>query len=109
MHRRSPQKFARDHAECRALAEPQERAARQALATQQTGAALQVAGAMASFIPVGNFRQAVNVANASSIATEVGAGAAAAGAQGQAEATADYALVVDNCLSRRGYRLLRED
>jgi hypothetical protein len=57
---------------------------------------------------VGNFRQAVNVANASSIATEVGAGAAEAGAQGQAEATADYALVVDNCLSRRGYRLLRE-
>ena len=94
MHRKSQAKFDRDHAECRQLAAPQERAARDGMAQQQAGQAIAVAGALAGFIPVRGFNQAVNAARA---------GGAARGAS----ATEDYALVVNNCMSRRNYVLLR--
>ncbi len=107
MHRRSNVKFARDHAECRLQAAPQERAARDAMAQQQAGAAIAVAGAMASFLPVRGFNQAVNVGLASDAAQDIGGNIAAGGAAAGENATDDYALIVNNCLSRRGYRLLR--
>ena len=107
MHKKSKEKFAKDHAECRKQAEPQERAARAAMAQQQTGAALQVAGSLVSMIPSNNFRHASNVATTSAVMQDVGAGTQAAGAAKGAGATADYALVVDTCLSHRGYKLLR--
>mgnify|MGYP001765719779 CR=1 FL=1 len=107
LHKKSKEKYAKDHAECRKQAEPQERAARAAMAQQQTGAALQVAGSLVSMIPSNNFRHASNVATTSAVMQDVGAGAEAAGAARGAGATADYALVVDTCLIHRGYKLLR--
>jgi hypothetical protein len=107
MHRKTPARFARDHAECRALAAPQERAARDAMSQQQAGAALQVAGVAASFLPVGNFRQAVNLSNATGMVQDIGAATQANAAGRGMNATEDYALVVNNCLSRRNYTLLR--
>jgi hypothetical protein len=104
---KSRERYARDHAACREMAEPQERVAREAMQREQAGAALQVAGAMAGFLPVGSFRAAQNVATASSIAQDVGANVQAGGAATAASAREDYALVVNNCLSRRGYYLLR--
>jgi len=107
MHKKSKPKFEKDHAECRLQAEPQERAARAAMAQAQSGAAIQAAGIVASVIPVSSFRQAANLARASNAAQDVGGAVAQAGAANNANATADYALVVNNCLSRRGYLLLR--
>lgn len=106
MKGKNPQRYARDHAACRKMAAPQERLAREAMQREQAGAALQVAGAVASFIPVGSFRAAANVANASALAQEVGANVQAANGQTAAAAREDYALVVNNCLTNRGYYLL---
>jgi len=103
---RNQARYARDHDACRRLAAPQERAAREAMQRAQAGAALQVAGAMAGFIPGSSFRSAVNIARASEAAQTIGGGVAAGGAQSAEMATQDYALVVNNCLSRRGYILL---
>ena len=94
MHGKSPQKFAKDHAECRRQAEPQERAARQAQANQGSGLALSVVGTVLGGT-VGAAAQQIgdNVQNGASV--------------NNANATQDYALVINNCLSRRGYFLLR--
>lgn len=107
MHKKSPAKFAQDHAECRAQAEPQERAARAAIAAQQTGAALQVAGSLVSMLPAHSFRQADAFGNTSSLLQDVGASTQEQAAAKGAGATGDYALVVDTCLKHRGYRLLK--
>ncbi len=107
MHNKSQAKFERDHAECRLRAEPQERAARDAMAQQQAGTAIAVAGALSGFIPVRGFGQAVNASRAGGAAQDLGGNIAAGGAERNAAATDDYALVVNNCLSRRGYTLLR--
>ncbi len=107
MHRVNPAKYRRDLAACRLQAAPQETAARQARQQQAAGTAVQVAGAVASFIPVSGFHQARTLFHATNAAQDVGAATAAAGAISADQATADYALVVDTCLSHRGYRLLR--
>lgn len=107
MHKKSKEKYTKDHADCRKQAEPQERAARAAMAQQQTGAALQVAGSLVSMIPSNNFRHASNVATTSALMQDVGAGTQAAGEARGVGATADYALVVDTCMAHRGYKLLR--
>ena len=104
---RQQARFDRDHAACRLLAAPQERAAREAMQQQQAGTALAVAGALSGFIPVRGFGNAVNVARAGGAAQDLGGGIAAGGAARNAQATEEYALVVNNCLSRRGYILLR--
>lgn len=105
---RNQARYSRDHDACRRVAAPQERAAREAMQRAQAGAAIQVAGAMAGFIPGSSFRSAVNIARASEAAQTIGGGVAAGGAQSAEMATQDYALVVNNCLSRRGYILLRD-
>lgn len=107
MHRVNPEKYRRDLAECRQQAAPQEAAARQARQQQAAGTALAVAGAAASFIPVSTFRQARTLANASDAAQQVGGNVAGNAAMSADQATADYALVVDTCLTHRRYRLLR--
>jgi hypothetical protein len=107
MHKKSPTKFAKDHAECRKQAEPQEKVARAAMAQQQTGAALQMAGSLVSMIPSSNFRQASNVANASALMQDVGATTQGNAAVAGASATDDYALVINTCLTHRGYTILR--
>jgi hypothetical protein len=107
MHRKSAAKYARDHAECRRQAEPQERAARAAMTQQQTGAALQVAGALVDFLPVSGFRQARQMATVRNVAQDVGGATQDAGAAKGADATEAYALVVNTCLQHRGYVLLR--
>lgn len=105
---RQQARFDRDHAACRLVAEPQERAARAAMQDQQAGTAIAVAGALSGFIPVRGFNNAVNVARAGGAAQDIGGGIAAGGAARNAQATEDYALVVNNCLRRRGYVLLRD-
>jgi len=104
---RSQARYERTHFTCRKVAAPQERAAREAMQRAQAGAAIQVVGAMAGFIPGSSLRSAVNIARASEAAQTIGGGVAAGGAQSAEASTQDYALVVNNCLSRRGYFLLR--
>lgn len=107
MHRVNPEKYRRDLAECRQQAAPQEAVARKARDQQVAGTALAVAGAAASFIPVSSFRQAHTLANATSAAQSAGGTIAEGGAITAEQATADYALVVNTCLTHRRYRLLR--
>ena len=107
MHRVNPEKYRRDLAECRQQAAPQEAAARAAKQQQAAGTGLAVAGLMANFIPVSTYRQARTVAAASDAAQAVGGATAEAGAMTADQATADYALVVNTCLSHKRYRLLR--
>lgn len=107
MHRVNPDKYRLDLAECRQQAAPQEAAARQARQQQAAGTGLAVAGAVASFIPVSTFSQARNLANATDAAQSVGSATAANGAASADAATADYALVVNACLTHKRYRLLR--
>lgn len=107
LHKKSKEKYAKDHAECRKQAEPQERVARAAMSQQQTGAALQVAGSLVSMIPSNNFRHASNVATTSALMQDIGASTQVEGAVRGAGAVDDYALVVNTCLTHRGYKLLR--
>jgi hypothetical protein len=107
MNRVKPAKYRADLAECRELAAPQEQAARQARAKQSTGTALQVAGAVASFIPVAGFQQATTLANATDAAQSVGGATAGNAAMAADQATSDYALVVNTCLTHKHYRILR--
>jgi hypothetical protein len=107
MHRVNPDKYRKDLAECRQQAAPQEAAARQARQQQAAGTGLAVAGSIASFIPVSTFSQARNLANATDAAQNVGGATAASGAASADAATADYALIVNTCLTHKKYRLLR--
>jgi len=107
MHRVNPDKYRRDLAECRQQAAPQEAAARNARQQQVAGTAISVAGAVASFIPVSTFQQARTVAAASDAAQRVGGDVAVGGAITADQATADYALVVNTCLTHKRYRILR--
>lgn len=107
MHRVNPDKYRRDLAECRQQAAPQEAAARNARQQQVAGTAISVAGAVASFIPVSTFQQARTVAVASDAAQRVGGDVAVGGAITADQATADYALVVNTCLTHKRYRILR--
>jgi len=107
MHKVRRDRYDRDLAACRAHAAPQEALARQAAERQQLGTALQVAGAVASFIPVSTFRQAHVLATATNAAQAVG-GATAEGAAITAEqALQNYRIIVDNCLAGKKYRLLQ--
>ncbi len=107
MHRVNPAKYARDLAECRQQAAPQEAAARAARQQQAAGTAVAVGATVASFIPVSGFRQARTLYHATSAAQDVGAATAEAGAINADQATADYALVVNTCLTHKKYRVLR--
>lgn len=106
MHRVNPDKLKRDLLACRADAAPYEAAARRAAQTQQTGAAIQAMGAVASFIPVPGFRQAHVLAGATSAVQSVGEGTAANAAETQAKAMDGYVAVVDACMEHKKYRLL---
>lgn len=107
MHRVNPAKYNKDLADCRMQAAPQEAAARSARQQQAAGTAVAVGAAVASFIPVSGFRQARTLYHATSAAQDVGAATAEAGAITADQATADYALVVNTCLSHKKYRVLR--
>jgi hypothetical protein len=100
-------KLKKDLLECRAQAAPQEAAARRAAQQQATGAAIQVAGTLASYIPVPGFRQAHMLAGAANAVQSVGANTAGNAAETGARALEDYVLVVNACMEHRKYRLLR--
>ncbi|WP_442756529.1 hypothetical protein ACNHKD_07940 [Methylocystis sp. JAN1] len=114
-------KYAKDLAFCQNRAAPQENAARagaaqaQAGAQQATaGAAIAAAGNIARYMPVPGLGAANGLWAGGSAADAagnlVGASGAAQGAQGAATAemaASDYRLVIDRCLERRGYVLLR--
>ena len=87
--------------------EGQRSLARRAAQTQQTGTAIQVAGTLASFIPVPGFRQAHVLAGASNALQSVGEGTAANAAETQERAMQGYVVVVNSCMEHRKYRLLR--
>jgi len=108
LNRVNPGKYRRDLAECRQQAAPQEAIARQARQQQAAGTGLQVAGVIASFVPVSTFNQALTRDATATTAQVVGGATAADGALTADQATADYALVVNTCLAHRRYRLLRE-
>jgi len=107
MHRVDAAKYRKDLAECRQQAAPQEAVARQARQQQAAGTALSVAGSVASFLPVSTFNQARSLGAATDAAQNVGGATAAGGAAAADGATADYALVVNTCLTHKRYRLLR--
>ena len=107
MNRVNPAKYRRDLAECRLQAAPQEAVVRQARQQQTAGTAVQVAGAVASYIPVSGFSQARTLFHATNAAQQVGGATAESAAITADQASADYALVVDACLTHRRYRLLR--
>lgn len=114
-------KYQKDLAFCRNRAAPQADAAHagaaqaQAGAEQmQAGAALSAAGDVARFMPVPGLGAAQGLwaggTAANAVGGAMGAQGAATGVQGAvgAEMAAqDYALVVNRCLQRRGYVLLR--
>jgi hypothetical protein len=100
-------RYERDLAACREHAAPQEALARQAAERQQLGAALQVAGAVASFIPVSTFRQAHVLATATNAAQAVGGATAEGAAMTAEQELQNYRIIVDNCLAHRRYRLLQ--
>ncbi|PZO03102.1 MAG: hypothetical protein DCF30_03775 [Hyphomicrobiales bacterium] len=100
-------KLRKDLQECRGQAAPQEAAARRAAQQESTGAAMQAAGAIASFIPVPGFRQAHILAGASNAVQNVGAATSGNAAEVKERAMEDYVLVVNACMENRRYRLLR--
>jgi hypothetical protein len=116
-----PAKYEKDLAFCRSRAAPHAAAAAahgQAAADGAgqvaAGTALSAAGGIASVLPIPGFTAARNVFAGGVAADAVGGAVAAGGAAKQAEAGAAaedaldrYQLVVDNCLIRRGYKLLR--
>jgi hypothetical protein len=107
MHRVSESKYRRDLGACRSRAEPQERAARAAANQAQAGAALSAIGSVIGAIPGSNFRQARALGSTSNALQDVGDAHAAQGAANSDAALGDYILVVNTCLARRGYALLR--
>jgi hypothetical protein len=107
MHRVNRTRYDRDLAACREQAAPQERAARAAQQREAAGTAIAAMGTIASFIPVQTWKQARVLDATTGAAQALGVNAAAEGAVTGANATADYALVVNTCLQHRGYRLLR--
>lgn len=114
-------KYARDLAFCQSRAAPQESAARAGAAEAQAGAqqaaagsAIAAAGNIARYVPVPGLGAANGLwagGSAANVAGNIaGASGAAQGAQGAATAemaASDYRLVIDRCLERRGYVLLR--
>jgi hypothetical protein len=109
MNKVSEKKYAGDLAACRKLAAPQEAVARAAAEREQSGAAVQTMGLFAAYIPIAGagFQAAEALGNASAVAQNVGANAGANAAMTKAQATGDYALVVNTCLQHHGYILLR--
>lgn len=100
-------KYAKDLAFCRNRAAPQEQAARAGAQQAAGGAALATAGTIARYIPVPGFGAAQGLWAGGSAAEAAGAAAGAQGAAVADQATQDYILVINACLARRGYVLLR--
>jgi hypothetical protein len=100
-------KYAKDLAFCRNRAAPQERAARAGAQQATGGAALATAGNIARFMPVPGLGAAQGLWAGGSAAEAAGAAAGAEGAAAAGQATQDYILVINACLQRRGYVLLR--
>jgi hypothetical protein len=107
MHRVNPDRYQRDLTACRQQASPQLAAIKRATQQQQTGTAIAVAGTLVSYIPVPGFRQAHVLASAANAVQSVGGATAESGAAAVEKASADYALVVDSCLTHKRYKLLR--
>jgi hypothetical protein len=102
-----PQKYREDLQSCKLQAVPQAAAIGRATKQQQTGAALQVAGTLASYIPVPGFRQAHVLATATNAVQAMGEATSGSAAATLEQASADYALIMDNCMVQKRYRLLR--
>lgn len=102
-----PQKYEQDLQACKLQAVPQSAAINRATKQQQTGAALQVAGTLASYIPVPGFRHAHVLAAATGAVQSMGESTSEGAAATLEKATADYALIMDNCMVQKRYKLLR--
>lgn len=116
-----PAKYQKDLAFCRRRAEPHAaaaaahgQAAQEGASQAAAGAAIATAGNIAASLPIPGFSAARNVF-AGGVAADAlggvvgGAGANKAAAAGAAaeDAAGRYQLVVDNCLIKRGYKLLQ--
>ena len=116
-----PAKYAKDLEYCRRRAAPHAaRAAAAAKAADEgnqqvvAGTALTAIGGILGGIAVPSLSGANNLFAGSSAANSLGGAVAAGGAARQAaagaaagQAAGDYQLVIDNCLMKRGYRMLR--
>ena len=116
-----PAKYRKDLAFCRNRAAPHAaaaaahgQAAQEGASQAVAGSVLSAAGSIATSLPIPGFSAARNVFHGGTAAEAVGdaiggGGAAKAAAAGAAanDAVATYQLVIDRCLSRRGYVLLR--
>lgn len=100
-------KYAKDLAFCRNRAAPQERAVRAGAGQAAGGSALATAGNIARSLPVPGFNTAQGLWMGGSAAEAVGSAAAEQGAATAEQAMNDYVLVINSCLARRGYVLLR--
>jgi hypothetical protein len=107
MRRVKRAKYERDLAACREQAAPEEAAARQARKQKEVGTAMAVGGAFASFLPIRGRDGGHAIRAAGETAAVAGADAAAEGAAIQDQATMDYIAIVDGCLSRKRYRVVR--
>jgi hypothetical protein len=107
MHRVNADRYQRDLTACRQQASPQLAAIRRATQQQQTGTAIAVAGTLASYIPVPGFRQAHVLATATNAVQAMGEATSGSAAATLEQASADYALIMDNCMVQKRYRLLR--
>lgn len=104
--RTSPARYQRDLAYCRQLAAPHEKVARDAAGQAQAGVALAAIGGALGAVGGGSYRQAVNRAVAGDALVGVGAATAAQGAATADVAGANYAAIVNRCLTRRGHVIL---
>jgi hypothetical protein len=101
------EKYQKDLAFCRNRAAPQEQAVRAGSQQAASGSALSSAGSFLQNLPIPGLRAAQSAAAGGSAASATGDAANAQGTATASNAMQDYVLVVNSCLARRGYVLLR--
>lgn len=102
-----PAKYEADLAACREQAAPAEQAAREAKQRKEASTAVAVGGAFASFLPIRGRDGGHLIRAAGEEAAVAGAENAAANAEVQDQATMDYIAMMDECLTRKRYRVMR--
>ncbi len=107
MRKVNPAKYERDLAQCREAAAPAEQAAREAQSRASAGTALAVGGAIASVLPIRGRDGGHLVRGLGADVAEAGAESAAVNSDVRDQATMDYIAMVDDCLMRKRYRIIR--
>lgn len=106
MRRVKPAKYEADLAQCRDEAAPAEQAAREAKQRKEASQALAVGGAIASVLPIRGRDGGHLIRGLGAETAVAGAENAAGNAEVQDQATMDYIAMVDECLTRKRYRVI---